>query len=57
MLRVRVTLVRTVGVIPTTTRSFLFVSECFGTVASITSGDGESRAEFTRAAEVRRLAP
>ena len=41
----------------TPTRSFLFVSECFGTVASIFSNPGETAAEFTRAAEVERLAP
>jgi hypothetical protein len=57
VLRVRVTLTRTVGLVVTTVRSFLFVSECFGTVATITSNDGERREEFTAAAEVRRLAP
>ncbi len=41
----------------TPTRSFLFVSECFGNVASVFSNPGETAAEFTRAAEVSRLAP
>jgi hypothetical protein len=57
VLRVAVVLERTVGLLTTTTRSFLFVSECFGTVATITSQQDERRAEFTEAAEVRRLAP
>ena len=55
--RVHVALTRTVGVIPTTIQSHLFVSECFGTVATIVSRDNESTVDFTRAAEVRRLAP
>lgn len=38
-------------------RSFAFVSECLGTVATITSTSFETDAEFTMAAEVRRLAP
>ncbi len=57
VLRVKVVLERTVGLLVTTVRTFLFVSECFGTVAAITSQDNERRAEFTTAAEVRRLAP
>ena len=54
-LRVRVELQRTVGLATVTKRSFLFVSECFGSVATITSEDYESEVEFTDAAEVRRL--
>jgi len=38
-------------------RSFAFVSECLGTVATVTSTSFETDAEFTMAAEVRRLAP
>jgi hypothetical protein len=57
VLRVKTTLTRTIGAIPTVTRSFLFVTECFGTVATITSQAGEPSEEFTTAAEVRRLAP
>jgi hypothetical protein len=33
------------------------VSECFGTVAAITSRYNETEVEFTHAAEARRLAP
>lgn len=57
VLRVRTELTRTVGAVVTTNRSFLFVSECFTTVASVTSRDYESTVEFDQAAEVRRLAP
>jgi hypothetical protein len=57
VLRVRVRMVRTVGVVPTVTRSFLFVAECFGTVAAATSQPNEPNVEFTDAAEVRRLTP
>ncbi len=56
VLRVRVALTRTVGMLVTTSRSFAFVAECFGTVALVHSEDYESEVEFTRAAEVRRLA-
>lgn len=38
-------------------RTFAFVAECFGTVATIRSEDGEDETEFTEAAEVRRLTP
>jgi hypothetical protein len=57
VLRVRTTLTRTVGVVPTVTRTHLFAAECFGTVAAIRSRDNETRDEFTTAAEIRRLAP
>jgi hypothetical protein len=56
VLRVRVSLDRLVGMLPTSYRSFLFVAECFGTVAAAHSDAGETEVEFTRAAEVRRLA-
>ena len=56
VLRVRVELERTVGFLTTRTRSYLFVSECFGTVGTIVSEDDEDEVEFTSAAEVRRLA-
>ena len=55
VLRVRVALRRVVGAVPVTVRSFMFVSECFGTVATISSEDYETDVEFTQAAEVRRL--
>ncbi|MCC6619733.1 MAG: hypothetical protein IT385_00670 [Deltaproteobacteria bacterium] len=57
VLRVRTTLTRTVGLVVTTLRQMAFVSPCFGTVALVVSGSGEGAAEFTEAAEVRRLAP
>ena len=55
--RVRIDLTRTVGFTTTTLRTFAFVTECYGTVASIASGDNEKDVEFTRAVEVRRIAP
>jgi hypothetical protein len=57
VLRVHSELVRTVGGFPTTVQSHAFMSECFGTVASVTSEDHELEVEFTEAAEVRRLSP
>lgn len=38
-----------------TLRSYTWNTECFGTVATVTSEDNESSTEFTDAAEVRRL--
>ena len=57
VLRVATTLTRTVGGFPTTTRSFAFVSECYGVVAHVVSNDNETQAEFTHAAEIQRIAP
>lgn len=57
VLRVRSLMTRTVGMLVTEVRSFMFVAECFGTAAVIHSRDNESEVEFTRASEVRRLAP
>lgn len=57
VLRVGVQLTRTVGVVPTVTRTFSFVSECFGTVATATSQPNPLQVEFSEASEVRRLAP
>jgi hypothetical protein len=56
VVRLAVDFQQNAGVI-TTRRSFAFLAECFGTVATITSQDYESGAEFTDAAEVRRLSP
>ena len=36
-------------------RQFLFVAECFGTIATLVSEDNETMTEFDRAAEIRRL--
>ncbi len=55
--RVAVDLTRTVGALVTTRRTFAFVSECYGTVATIVSKDYETGAEFTTAAELWRLTP
>jgi hypothetical protein len=55
--RIAVDLTRTVGAAITTRRTFAFVSECYGTVATIASQDYEPNAEFTRAAELWRLTP
>ncbi|MBN8609994.1 MAG: hypothetical protein J0L92_05390 [Deltaproteobacteria bacterium] len=58
VLRVRSELERTSGFATLDTRrTFAFVGECFGTVATITSESFETDSEFTRASEVRRLAP
>jgi hypothetical protein len=57
VLRTRVVLTRTIGLITTTLRTFLFSAECFGTVASIVSQDNEPNTEFSKASELRRLAP
>jgi hypothetical protein len=57
VLRTAVVLTRTVGLVTTTVRTYLFTTECFGTIASIVSKDNESNAEFTTAAEVQRLTP
>lgn len=57
VLRVKTTLTRVVGAIPTVTRSFAFVSACYGAVATVTSKPGELSVEFKSAAEVRRIAP
>lgn len=56
-LRVGVVLTRTVGIVPTVIRSFAFVSECAGTIASVRSTDNERSTEFTQVSEVRRLDP
>jgi hypothetical protein len=57
VLRVSTVLTRTIGVVPTVIRSYAFVAECFGAVASVTSQNNETNAEFTGDAEVRRLTP
>jgi hypothetical protein len=58
VIRVRSELTRTSGFATLDTRrTFAFVGECFGTVATVTSQSFETDSEFTDAAEVRRLAP
>lgn len=57
VLRTRVVLTRSVGVVTTVVRSYLFGAECFGTVASLLAKDNATTTEVSEAAEVRRLAP
>lgn len=57
VVRVTTKLTRTVGIQTTVKQSHAFVTECFGTVATIVSKDNPAGKEFTAAAEVRRLAP
>ena len=40
-----------------TVRSYAWIAECFGSVATVTAQDNESSAEFSTDAEVRRLIP
>ncbi len=57
VLRVGVDMTRWVGAAMTSKRTYAFVSECYGTVATVVSQDYETETEFTDASEVRRLAP
>lgn len=57
VLRVNVELTRTIGVLPTTVRTHMFIAECFGTVANVVSEDHEIGDEFDAVKELRRLAP
>lgn len=58
VLRVRTVMNRTINFVPTLTlRTFSFVTECFGAVATITSRDNETSTDFTQVKEVRRLSP
>ena len=58
VLRVATDLDRTQGLATLSTRrTFAWVAECFGPVATATSQDFESASEFDHPAEVRRLAP
>lgn len=58
VLRVATDLTRTEGLATlTTSRTFAWVAECFGPVATVTSQAFESGAEFSDDAEVRRLVP
>lgn len=56
-MRINLLLTRTVGALITTKRTFVFSSECYGTVAKVVSKDNELGAEFATAAEVSRLSP
>jgi hypothetical protein len=56
VVRVAVDFTQNAGVV-TTHKTYAFVAECYGTVATITSENYETSADFTKAAEVWRLAP
>jgi hypothetical protein len=57
VVRMRVNRIAFLNGITTTSHRFVFVTECFGTVATMVSNNGETVDEFTTAAEVSRLAP
>jgi hypothetical protein len=58
VLRVATDMTRTSGVATlATSRTFAWVAECFGAVATIVSQDFETQTDFTNAAEVQRLTP
>jgi hypothetical protein len=57
VLRVQTVLTRNDLGVVTVIRSFSWVAECFGPVASVSSQDDESTVDFTNAAEVQRLTP
>lgn len=57
VVRIRVARTAFINGVTTTSHRFVFVTECFGTVATMVSKDYEMVDEFTTAAEVSRLAP
>lgn len=61
VLRVSTLLSKTIGIYTTKTRTYGYMAECFGTVASAVSTTpttgADPGAEFTSASELRRLAP
>ena len=58
VVRVATDLTRTAGLATLLTkRTFAWSAECFGSVATVSSQDFETSAEFNDPAEVRRLAP
>lgn len=58
VLRVRTVMTRSLNFVPSIViRSYNWNTECFGTVATVSSTNNETSAEFTSAAEVRRLSP
>lgn len=58
VVRVATDLTRTSGLATLLTkRSFAWIAECFGSVATVSSQDFEASAEFSNPAEVRRLTP
>jgi hypothetical protein len=57
VLRIQTVLTRNDLGVVTVTRSFSFVAECFGSIASITSQTDETTVNFTNASQVQRLTP
>jgi hypothetical protein len=57
VLRVQTVLTRNDLGIVSVTRSFSFVTECFGSIASLVSQTDETQVNFTNASEVQRLTP
>ncbi len=55
-LRLKMSYTQTYGALVTTRFSYLHLAECYGSVARIRSTDNEPSADFTQAAEYRRLA-
>lgn len=57
VLRIHVDLTRNTGGIFTTQKTYAFVSECFGTIATIDSNLNELDDDFTDVSEIKRLTP
>ncbi len=55
-LRLKMSYTQTYGALVTTRITYLHLAECYGAVARIRSQDNEQSADFTQAAEYRRLA-
>jgi hypothetical protein len=55
-LRIKMAYTQTYGALVTTRISYLHMAECYGAVARVRSQDNETSADFTQAAEYRRLA-
>jgi hypothetical protein len=56
-LRVNTVLTRVVGALVTSTRTFSFITQCFGSIASAVSNADDPTVDFTSAAVISRLAP
>ena len=54
-LRLRIQYTQTYGFLVTTRFIYIHLAECYGAVARIRSKDNEASADFTQAAEYRRL--
>jgi len=55
-LRIKMAYTQTYGALVTTRITYLHLAECYGAVARVRSKDNETSADFTQAAEYRRLA-